>query len=248
MLAAELGYLRIVRVILKHGANVSLPNIRGETALHFSAYHNHLAVSKALVKAGADLEAKADYVEGGQWGIRHIGHTPLHVAVNKGFHDLIEALVRAGANVDSVSRSSRTPLYLAAELGRVQAVKVLLRAKANPFVAEDVASTILAAVFGGHLPVVRELVQRVGVDGCTRDGGVDALLYAATVKHARMIAFLCDAGVVDTKGMALCAAIGSCDEESVKVLLKIRGGNSSISVREYVNMVHTYDNDYYGGP
>lgn len=59
MVAAEEGHMRVVRVLLRHGANVSVANDNGVTALHISIGCRHLAVSKVLIQAGADLEARA---------------------------------------------------------------------------------------------------------------------------------------------------------------------------------------------
>ena len=57
MVASTMGYLRFVRVLLRLGAGVSVADNTGATALHLSVFNKHLAVSKALVKAGADVEA-----------------------------------------------------------------------------------------------------------------------------------------------------------------------------------------------
>ncbi|CAN0264637.1 unnamed protein product, partial [Scytosiphon promiscuus] len=94
------------------------------------------------------------------------------------------------------------------------------------------------AVYNGHLKVVRELVQRIGIDGCTCDGGALVLVVAASRNHENIVAFLCDAGVVDTEGVALCAAVEGCSEACVKLLLERQGGNANISTRAYVNMAH----------
>ncbi|CAN0185881.1 unnamed protein product [Ectocarpus sp. 6 AP-2014] len=90
MAASTMGYLRVVRVLLRLGARVSVADNDGATALHLSIVNKHLAVSKALVKAGAGVEA------------RGVDGTPLHVAAAKGFHKGMVMLIHAGANVDAV--------------------------------------------------------------------------------------------------------------------------------------------------
>ncbi|CAM9555550.1 unnamed protein product [Ectocarpus fasciculatus] len=94
MAASTMGYLRVVRVLLRLGARVSVADNAGATALHLSVVNKHLAVSKALIKAGADVEALG--VDG----------TPLHVAAAKGFHEGMVMLIHAGANVDAVHATS----------------------------------------------------------------------------------------------------------------------------------------------
>lgn len=238
MVAAERGYLRIVRVLLRNGASVSAANDCGQTALHFAVHRRHVAVSKALIRAGADLERRFDRSK--MEDACCVEHGPLHLASKKGFCELMVVLIDAGADVDSVCYCVDTPLSLAAEKGRLEAVRVLLRAKANPFVGSCALS---GAASGGHLAVVRELVESLGVDGCTRDGGAEALIEAAFTTNTEVVAFLCDAGVVDTYGSALCAAVESHGEECTKLLLQRRGGNANItSTRAYVGMAHrTYE-------
>lgn len=53
-LLQALLYLRIVRILLNNGANL---------ALHMSAQEGHLAVTKLLMKAGADLAAKTSLLQ-----------------------------------------------------------------------------------------------------------------------------------------------------------------------------------------
>ncbi|CAM9616838.1 unnamed protein product, partial [Pylaiella littoralis] len=58
MVASAIGSSRVVRDLLRQGASVSVADSDGYTALHHSVYHKHLAVSKDLIEAGADLEAR----------------------------------------------------------------------------------------------------------------------------------------------------------------------------------------------
>ncbi|CAM9419949.1 unnamed protein product, partial [Ectocarpus sp. 8 AP-2014] len=139
--------------------------------------------------------------------------TPLHVAAAKGFHKGMVMLIHEGANVDSEQESGATPLYISARQGRLEYVKVLVGAKANP---------LLPAYDGerlSRLEVVRELVQRFGIDGCSRDGGTQALVEAACHNQVDVVTFLLDNGVVDAEGIALCAAVEGRREECIKLLL-----------------------------
>ncbi|CAM9477299.1 unnamed protein product, partial [Laminaria digitata] len=234
MVASVIGSSRVVRDLLRQGASVSVADSDGYTALHHSVYHKHLAVSKDLIEAGAGFTADGIY------------DTPLHVASTKGFYLGMVVLIDAGANVNSRLDDGATPLFLAAKDGRLEAVRVLLRANANPLLSAYGSLPLGMAVYNGHLKVVRELVHWYGLDGCTCDGGALVLATAASRKHVDTVTFLCDAGVVDTEGVALCAAIEGCSEACVYLLLRRQGGNASTGTRAYVNMAHgtfpeTYD-------
>lgn len=97
-------------------------------------------------------------------------------------------ILGAGAGVNARDRpGGETPLFLAARLGRLLSVKVLLRSKADallPTQFEDKAIKMLpldVAARRGHLAVVRELVQQVGLEGCGGPcGGANALVFAAS--------------------------------------------------------------------
>ncbi|CAN0260449.1 unnamed protein product, partial [Pylaiella littoralis] len=184
MVASVIGSSRVVRDLLRQGASVSVADSDGFTALHHAVYHKHLAASKHLIEAGADLEARHGGVD-----------TPLHAAATKGFYQGMVVLIDAGANVDSRLDDGATPLCFAASDGRLEGVKILLRANADPMLSRYGSLPLYMAVYNGHLEVVRELVHWYGTDRCANDGGALALATAASRKHVDIVTFLCDAGV-----------------------------------------------------
>jgi len=75
--AACMGMLRVVKLLLDHGADVRAVNLTGRTPLHLAAFWGRMDVAKALVSAGADLSAEDKY-----------GFTAAEIASKKGFADL----------------------------------------------------------------------------------------------------------------------------------------------------------------
>ncbi|CAN0321645.1 unnamed protein product, partial [Ectocarpus sp. 13 AM-2016] len=215
MVASQRGYTRIVRILLKEGANVLIVADLGFTALLTCAQYGNLAVCKMLVNAGADLEAATSTN----------GSRPLHLAADKGHAAVIKALIEAGANLDSRRFDRATPLYIASERGHVEAVRAFLRAKANPLLIRLNASRdrfvpLDAAAGKGRSLVVRELLGQLGIDGCGGPSrGAHALYHAAKEQFVGTMAVLADAGVVDT-GIALLGAIKENREGSIKFLLR----------------------------
>ncbi|CAN0346916.1 unnamed protein product, partial [Hapterophycus canaliculatus] len=108
MVASTMGYLRVVRVLLRLGAGVSVADNDGATALHLSVFNQHLAVSKALIKAGAEVEARC----------QESGATPLYTSARQGRLEDVKVLVGAKANplVPAYDGES-LPLDAAAENG-----------------------------------------------------------------------------------------------------------------------------------
>lgn len=155
MFAADVGYLRVIKGLLRFGAGVSVKADRGHTALHNSVCGRHLAVSKAPIKAGADLGAKADFFLARPKTIQ--GHTPLHLAAGEGFCEGMVALIDVGANVNSRLNNGATPLHLSASCGKLEAVNILLWAKANPLLPVGISLPFDVAAQEGHLGVMHEL-------------------------------------------------------------------------------------------
>ena len=229
MMASFLGHSRIVRTLLRKGADVSLVDEDGATALFVAAHRGHVAITKMLVKAGADLGVVTWL--GGQKG------SPLHLAAEEGHSEVMSVLIEAGANPNSRLLGGVTPLFLAAAEGQLDAIKVLLRAKANPLLARDplkpgmecvpsdhdlevTCVPLEVAARNGHWEVVRELIRKVGIEGCGGEsGGVNALCTAAMRQDLGVMAMFTDAGVVDT-GEALVVAAGEGCEATVEYLLQ----------------------------
>lgn len=212
MLATQKGRSLVVKILLDRGANAKIRGPCGNTALHLAARYGHLAVTKMLIAAGAKLEALATSES----------VKPLLLASNHGHAEVIKELIRAGANVNCMSYKGMTPLYCAAENGHIEATKVLLGAKANPLMTEsEEGYPVVMAASYGHAEVVLELMRQGGIRGCcSENGGLIALVAATEERHLDVMEILTDAGVTDTSGYVLHAAITSGVEESVKLLLR----------------------------
>lgn len=91
MSAAAEGHLDVVKVLLMHNAQVQAVNKEGETALHFAVRNNELAVAALLLEQGAVVDARSA-----------TGTTPLMLASCLGFEQMVELLLKAGADASQV--------------------------------------------------------------------------------------------------------------------------------------------------
>ena len=73
----------------------------GRTPLHFAAEEGDTAEVIALIRAGADPDAKDNW-----------DGAPLHVAALLGFMDIVTALIKAGADLEAKDRLGLTALHL----------------------------------------------------------------------------------------------------------------------------------------
>jgi len=101
-------------VLLQSGADASIVNNEGNTALTLAAARGLVALIPALVKGGADVNFR------GRDG------TPLAVAAEKGDAPVAKALLQAGADPNLGDKNNQTPLMRAAQRDQVDVVVVLL--------------------------------------------------------------------------------------------------------------------------
>ena len=112
---------------------------RGDTALHVAAAAHRLPVVRALLRAGADVDAR-----------NRMGAAPLHYAADgrpgakpRAQAATIACLVAAGADPDVVDLRDVTPLHRAVRTRSVAAAEALLAAGADPRRANGSGSTPL---------------------------------------------------------------------------------------------------------
>lgn len=95
---AARGFLKVVRRLLKLGAEVNARSNYKATPLWWAAKRGHAKVAKALIDAGAD-PCLADFD----------GVTPLHCAAAWKHFGVAELLIFAGADADAEDDLGRTP-------------------------------------------------------------------------------------------------------------------------------------------
>jgi ankyrin repeat protein len=93
----------------------------GFTALHYAAFFGSPEAVRALVAAGADLEARSTNQEFAPEA------TPLHSAVAAGRMDNAEALLEASADPNARQHGGFTPLMEAEQRGDLDLAELLIR-------------------------------------------------------------------------------------------------------------------------
>jgi ankyrin repeat protein len=121
MRAAKHGDFRAMQVLLSHGADVSIRQKNGSTALMFAcglgrgqgAFQEDVGTEPDLFKAaqaaidhGADVNARNDALG-----------TPAHFAAQSGLNSVIRLLAQHGAVLDAKDKQGRTPTDLARGVG-----------------------------------------------------------------------------------------------------------------------------------
>jgi ankyrin repeat protein len=107
------------------------------------------AAALAMIKAGADVnQAQPD------------GTRPLHWAVYRVDHELVDALIAMKARVDVANEFGHTPLAEAVRQGDARIVKALLGAGSGTEAANaDGQTALMVAIKNGELPVFQMLID-----------------------------------------------------------------------------------------
>jgi ankyrin repeat protein len=115
--AAASNHIELVRLLLAKGANVNTVDGGGFTALMAAAGNSdrNAAVVKLLIEHGAAVNPKSsdtlEVMKNGPIGLGHL--TALQMAAGMGNYEAVEALVKAGAEIDAKDVRNATALVFA---------------------------------------------------------------------------------------------------------------------------------------
>lgn len=154
--AARLGWLEMVGLLLKAGADPGARSDLEGSALHSAAgayKQNAVAVIKLLLDHGANVDIR-----------QPIKGTPLMMSVKSGNIELVRLLLSRGADPNAVS-FGESVLHIAAASTECKAemIDLLLQAGADPQVLDDDGETpYQVAIAAGNLVVADALVRATG--------------------------------------------------------------------------------------
>ena len=98
----RMGNLKIVKMLLEHGANPQTSNMEGNTPLHISSRRGYASIVQLLLEYGADESIQNEH-----------GETALMYAAYSGDLRSVKALIEAGANPDVRSNRKETAIVTA---------------------------------------------------------------------------------------------------------------------------------------
>ncbi len=121
MRAALNGQSETVKTLLLDGVDVNARNHEGRTALMFAIANLHASTVQTLLDFGADVNVQASAC----------GCTPLLLAAGSGDIGITRALLKSGADPETICRPGRTALLVARERGHSDVVELIKRTLAQ---------------------------------------------------------------------------------------------------------------------
>jgi ankyrin repeat protein len=130
--AAAVNHIELARLLIATGADVNVQDEGGSTALMQAAQNGDRSAElvKLLLEHGAKVNVRSgdtfEIVKNGPIGLGHL--TPLLFAAGQGNYEAVEALVKAGADVNAKDVRNATPLVfaVATDHANPEIVKLLL--------------------------------------------------------------------------------------------------------------------------
>ncbi|MCA8924395.1 MAG: ankyrin repeat domain-containing protein, partial [Planctomycetes bacterium] len=194
--AVREGDVSALRALLAAGHDASAvdpTDPRTPSALHLAAAGGNVEVSRALLEAGAQVDAVTSSA------VAPWGRTPLMVAAAAGYGEVVGLLLEHGANPQTQDRDyeegERTALMLAAAGGNVTTVRILLKGGADPNVKDQEGLTALMhAALSGEAASLRLLLAAGARIDARCALGQTALIYAAQEGNLEAVETLLDSG------------------------------------------------------
>lgn len=188
--AAEKGDLQEVRRLVEAGANINGRHSRwNNTPLFEAVSHGQLEVVRFLACLN-NIQLDAPNSD---------EQTALHRAANRGSKDIVELLVRQGANINAKDVHEQTPLHLAVD--NLPTLQYLLSKDKVTIEARNYwGKTPLLSAFAANRLDAAKALHAAGADLRANSGGRTALHFAAEHDNIEAIKFLLSQGLdIDAK-------------------------------------------------
>ena len=159
--ASQMGYIHVVKELLKHKLNVDDKDDDENTALHLASENGHATIVAELLAHGANIELPNEDVCntcnncGG-------GTNALHLATYHGHIEVVKELLKYNPDLSKVNgESHHNALQIACKKEHVDIVKELLANGANVKEIDHFSQDfpILIAAEKGNLAILKELVK-----------------------------------------------------------------------------------------
>ena len=179
-LASSLGHMKVIRMLVEHGADVTAQTKNGDTPLHLAMTsprqleEGNVEVARMLIERGAGVAAQ-----------NKNGETPIHLASQYGQVQAVRILIERGADVAAQNKDGLTPLHLASRNGKAEIARILIDSGAEVAAQNKVGATPLhLASCSGEVEISCMLIERGAEMAAQNEDGLTPLHLAS--KYGRV--------------------------------------------------------------
>ena len=166
-MASSSGNIEIVKELLKYGAKVDITNESNKTPLHLAMENGHKDIFQELVQNGVGAWKIAwkitrpiimETILGGTFSKEE--KYLIHSAIECNDEEMLDLLLKNGANTNLQDLQGMTPLHLAIIAEHATMVQKLLKCKANPDLQDSLGNTPLHIAVGkSNILIVETLLK-----------------------------------------------------------------------------------------
>ena len=211
------GSRKVIRSLIKHGANVNAIVKYNQTALMIACHKKYADFIHVLLKAGSDT----NIVDEDSW-------TCLMYAVNSHCsNEILQAITDHGVDVNAKDKDNQTALMIACGIRHVDAIHVLLKAGSDTNIVDKNIWTCLMSVVESQCSneVLQAIIDHGADANATDKNNRTALMIACQKKHVDAIHVLLKAGsdtnIVHKDGdtCLMVAVADNCSDEVLQALI-----------------------------
>ena len=166
--AANAGHLDVVKVLVKHKADVNHTTRSNSTPLRAACFDGHLDVVKYLMENGADITITSKFID---------LNSCIQIASGNGHRHVVEYLLQKGEDPNKPDGRGFTSLHAAADGGYLEVAKLLVVHGTVITEDNDKMTPLMIAADLNNVEVVEYLMS---LPGCTRKEKIAALELLAT--------------------------------------------------------------------
>lgn len=183
-IAVQYGHTQVIQELLLNRADVNKSTDKNVTPLFMAASRGDIDTVKLFLKANANTDiAKHDD-----------NATAIAIAIQNNHTDIVDLLIKAGADINKSLTSGVTPLYMSCLHGHHDQIELLLNANANPDLVNknQNLTPLMLAADSGDSKMTALLIDHKATLNLRGDQGQTALVLAAQNGHAQVVDLLLD--------------------------------------------------------
>ena len=150
--AVETKNVDVLKLILRAGSPVNVPNNEGKSPLHLACENGSEEIAELLLDGCANINRAQTY---------QMNEFPMHIAAKKGYTRILEALRRRGGNLDARTKKGQTPLHYAVLSKQYTTVPYLCSVGADINAVDSSGETALSiALKNGRWQMAQNLLEQ----------------------------------------------------------------------------------------